>query len=244
MITTLKKWSAWAPGVTTQTEWKKWTRNPISLKSEGIPELSEIPAIRRRRLSDLSRMALKVTMECLKEDLTGCVNSVIASHHGEIQTMLDLTESLICQEPLSPNKFSHSVHNTIGGLISIESTNQSPTTSLCGGKASFCYGFLEALAMAYRYPNNPTLLVIVDVPMPDFFSKYFRPPIFPYALAVLLSQNSSEEGIKLQLNLDKTQKVKNNIIYPQALVFLQWLLSKDYKLTLNHHQQCWTWQKL
>ena len=98
MITTLKKWSAWAPGVTTQTEWHKWTRNPISLKSEGIPELSEIPAIRRRRLSYLSRMALKVTMECLKEDLTGCVNSVIASHHGEIQTMLDLTESLICKE--------------------------------------------------------------------------------------------------------------------------------------------------
>ncbi len=114
MITILKRWSAWAPGVETTEDWHAWGRSPVKLKPEGVPALPEVPAIRRRRLSSLSRMAFKVAFECLKGELHGGVNSVYASHHGEIQTMLELTDSLICHEPLSPKKFSHSdaTHHT------------------------------------------------------------------------------------------------------------------------------------
>ena len=244
MITILKRWSAWAPGVETPADWHSWGCSPVKLKPEGVPAIPEVPAIRRRRLSSLSRMAFKVAFECLKGELHGGVNSVYASHHGEMQTMLELTDSLICQEPLSPMKFSHSVHNTTEGLISIENSNQSPSVSLCGGKASFCYGFLEALAMAHRNPEKPTLLVMMDLPMPEVFTPFSRPPTYPYAFAVLLVKDSALEGTRLQLELAQDQKVEDVMRHPQALVFLQWLLSEDTRLTLRHHHQCWTWQKL
>jgi len=171
------------------------------------------------------------------------VNSVFASHHGEMPIMLELTDAVIVRELLSPKKFSHSVHNTAAGHFSIETANQYPSASLCGGQASFCYGFLEALAMTHRNPGNPTLLVMVDVPMPDFFAPYYRPPAFPYAFAVLLTNDSAVEGTRLQLDLAPDKCCEEELGFPQALVFLQWLLSGETQLMLHHQQQRWTWKK-
>jgi hypothetical protein len=188
-------------------------------------------------------MALKVAFACLEGEDGASVNSVFVSHHGEMSIMLELTDAVIVREPLSPKKFSHSVHNTTAGHFSIETENQLPSASVCGGQASFCYGFLEALAMTHRNPGNPTLLVMADVPMPDIFAPYSRPPAFPYAFAVLLTNDSAAEGTRLQLDLAPDKCGEEELAFPQALVFLQWLLSDATQLTLHHHQR-WTWQKL
>ncbi len=243
LITTLKRWSAWAPEVTSQADWRAWFASPVDLPEQGVPALPEIPAIRRRRLSNLSRMALKVAFDCLQGEDGACVNSVFASHHGEMPIMLELTDAVIDRELLSPKKFSHSVHNTTAGHFSIETTNHHPSASLCGGRASFGYGFLEALTVLHRNPDNPTLLVLADVPLPDFFAPYSRPPAFPYAFAVLLTHDSAAEGTRLQLELAPDQDGADELELPQALVFLQWLLSEDTQLSLHHHHQRWTWQK-
>jgi hypothetical protein len=157
--------------------------------------------------------------------------------------MLELTDAVIVREPLSPKKFSHSVHNTTAGHFSIETANQLPSASVCGGQASFCYGFLEALAMTHRNPETPTLLVMADVPMPDIFAPYSRPPAFPYAFAVLLTNDSAAEGTRLQLDLAPDKCGEEELAFPQALVFLQWLLSGETQLMLHHQQQRWTWKK-
>ena len=243
MFTTLKRWSAWAPGVELPADWQAWATSPVNLPDEGVPTLPEIPAIRRRRLSNLSRMALKVAFACLEGEDGASVNSVFVSHHGEMSIMLELTDAVIVREPLSPKKFSHSVHNTTAGHFSIETVNQLPSASVCGGQASFCYGFLEALAMTHRNTETPTLLVMADVPMPDIFAPYSRPPAFPYAFAVLLTNDSAAEGTRLQLDLAPDKCGEEELAFPQALVFLQWLLSDATQLTLHHHQR-WTWQKL
>ena len=243
MITTLKRWSAWAPEVATEAGWREWAANPVTLPGNGVPPLPEVPAIRRRRLSNLSRMALKVAFACLEGEDGASVNSVFVSHHGEMSIMLELTDAVIVREPLSPKKFSHSVHNTTAGHFSIETANQLPSASVCGGQASFCYGFLEALAMTHRNPENPTLLVMADVPMPDIFAPYSRPPAFPYAFAVLLTNDSAAEGTRLQLDLAPDKCGEEELAFPQALVFLQWLLSGETQLMLHHQQQRWTWKK-
>ena len=243
MFTTLRRWSAWAPSVETRADWRAWATNPVNLPDQGVPALPSIPAIRRRRLSGLSRMAFQVAFDCLTGAEGACVNSVFASHHGEMPIMLELTDAVIDREPLSPKKFSHSVHNTTAGHFSIETANQLPSTSLCGGHASFCYGFLEALAMTHRNPGNPTLLVMADVPLPDFFALYDRPPVFPYAFAALLANDSATEGTRLQLDLAPDKNTEEEWGFPQALVFLQWLLSGETQLVHHHHQR-WTWQKL
>ena len=243
MFTTLRSWSAWAPSVETRAVWQAWATNPVNLPEQGVPALPGIPSIRRRRLSNLSRMALKVAFACLEGEDGASVNSVFVSHHGEMSIMLELTDAVIVREPLSPKKFSHSVHNTTAGHFSIETANQLPSASVCGGQASFCYGFLEALAMTYRNPENPTLLVMADVPMPDIFAPYSRPPAFPYAFAVLLTNDSAAEGTRLQLDLAPDKCGEEELAFPQALVFLQRLLSGETQLMLHHQQQRWTWKK-
>ena len=37
---------------------------------------------------------------------------------------------------------------------------------------------------------------------------------------------------------------EQTIKFPQALLFLRWLLSTEKRFTLFHHCQSWTWEKL
>ena len=137
MIVTLKQWSAWAPTVETKSEWIKWFSAPTTLSKNGDPKLPYVPSIRRRRLSGLGRMVMQVIFNFKDTTDLSSVNSVLASHHGELKTTLELTDLLINGDLFSPQKFSHSVHNTASGLFSIEVRNRQPSTALSGGEASF-----------------------------------------------------------------------------------------------------------
>jgi len=165
-----------------------------------------------------------------------------------LDTTLELTDLLINENLFSPQKFSHSVHNTTSGLFSIEVGNREAATALSGGEASFCYGFLEALTMQYRFPQQKTLLVVADESVPACFEEYGRTPKFPYAAAFLLSgdNNQGDYRLKLSLNPCTMQELtaEQTLKFPQALLFLRWLLSTEKRFTLFHHRQSWTWEKL
>ena len=64
---TIDKWCAWAPGVETKSGWLQWAQNQCEIQSEGAPDVRFVPAMLRRRLSLLSRMALYVANGCLEE---------------------------------------------------------------------------------------------------------------------------------------------------------------------------------
>ena len=248
MHVNLKQWSAWSPTVETESEWKSWAVDPVLLPEKGSPKLPFIPAIRRRRMSKLARMIMQVAFSFSDVIDLSEVNSVFASHHGELDTTLELTDLLINEDLFSPQKFSHSVHNTTSGLFSIEVGNREAATALSGGEASFCYGFLEALTMQYRFPQQKTLLVVADESVPACFEEYGRTPKFPYAAAFLLSgdNNQGDYRLKLSLNPCTMQELtaEQTLKFPQALLFLRWLLSTEKRFTLFHHRQSWTWEKL
>ena len=63
------------------------------------------------------------------------------------------------------------------------------------------------------------------------------------AFAALLANDSATEGTRLQLDLAPDKNTEEEWSFPQALVFLQWLLSGETQLVHHHHQR-WTWQKL
>ena len=248
MYVNLIQWSAWSPTVETESDWKSWVTKPVLLPVNGSPKLPFIPAIRRRRLSKLGRMIMQVVFRFRDVIDLSEVNSVFASHHGELETTLELTDLLIEEELFSPQKFSHSVHNTTSGLFSIEASNREATTALSGGEASFCYGFLEALTMQYRFPEQKTLLVVADESVPACFKQYGRTPEFPYAVAFLFSGDNNQGDYRLKLSLYpctiQEQTPDPTLKFPQALLFLRWLLSTEKRFTLFHHRQSWTWEKL
>ncbi len=247
MIFTLKNWAAWAPAIATREDWKDWSLNTFVPTIESKPKLPFIPAIRRRRLSKLGAMIMQVIFS-LGDDLDlSEVNTVFSSHHGELDTTLKLIDFLIENELFSPQKFSHSVHNTNSGLFSIELKNTNPSTALSAGEASFCYGILESMIMQSRYPEKTTLLAIGDESLPECFKPYRKLPEFSYAAAFLIKAGK-EDGLTLKLTFKPKEQggdlTHETPRFPQSLMFVHWMLSDEQHLTLVHKKQCWIWEKL
>ena len=62
MITfNIAQWRAWAPGLDSVDDWHAWCHAPTLLPaSDAAPDVSFLPAMQRRRLSRLARMAFSV----------------------------------------------------------------------------------------------------------------------------------------------------------------------------------------
>ena len=91
---------------------------PLVVDSQAA--LAEIPAMQRRRIERLGRMAIQAACWC--EDGQGAdsqVPLVFASRHGDVARSMDLLGSLVADQPLSPTGFGLSVHNAIAALYSI-----------------------------------------------------------------------------------------------------------------------------
>ena len=57
----IAQWRAWAPGLDSVDAWRDWCQAPTLLaQSDAAPDVSFLPAMQRRRLSRLARMAFSV----------------------------------------------------------------------------------------------------------------------------------------------------------------------------------------
>ena len=150
----VKKWAAWAPGLEDTQAWLGWCAEPQPLAAEGRPEASFLPALLRRRCSPLTRIMLTVAFECCGEGERAQVGSVFASRHGNINESIELLERLALQLPLSPTRFSHSVHNAQAGLFSIAAGNRRASSSIAAEAETFGCAYLEALGFLERAPES------------------------------------------------------------------------------------------
>src|SRR6185436_1154869 len=80
---TIRSWSAWAPGLEDPDDWRRFAREPILRSLDGAPAVKFVPAMQRRRLSRLSRIALQVAFDACPPELRSQVPTVFASRHGE-----------------------------------------------------------------------------------------------------------------------------------------------------------------
>lgn len=133
----------------------QWSSN-----QHDTPELPEVPAIQRRRLSRLTKMALRV---CFDMPSASVLPSVFASRHGEISRTMTLLNQMIAGEPLSPAAFSQSVHNTASGTYAIQAHNTQASSALCAGAETLPMALLEAWSIS-QYRQTPVLLVYADEP--------------------------------------------------------------------------------
>jgi len=234
----IARWAAWAPGIADADAWREWARAPAPLGFEGQPAVSFLPPLMRRRCNLLSRMMLEVAVGCCAEARLSVPACVFASRHGSVGTLVSLLEELAKHSPLSPAKFSHSVHNAQAGLFSIFAGNRAPSMSLAACEDTFAHGFLEALSALHRGRGEPVLFVVGDEPVPEPLGRLAEGQFGPYALALWL-----EAGDAVTLELGSSGGEPAARAWPDALEFLRWWISAERELRLAHPPREWIWRR-
>ncbi len=197
------------------------------------PDVSALPAMQRRRLSRLARMAFHVAWPLA--EARPQLPMVFASRHGETPRTLGILTDLAHNEPLSPTQFSLSVHNAIIGLWSIQRGDHSEMTALAGAGDGLENAVLEACGLLHD-GAPAVLLVIAEEAPPELYAPFIDDVPFPYAVGLLLTL-----GDDWQLQLNRGDGASSE--WPHALNLVRALCSDQP--TLQHHWKSrqWTWSR-
>lgn len=234
----IAQWRAWAPGLTTVEDWRQWGQNPTRLNDQGeAPDVSFLPAMQRRRLSRLARMAFSVGWP-LAEGYTQ-LPLVFVSRHGETPRTFEILGDLAADQPLSPTQFSLSVHNAVIGLWSILRNETSEMTALAGAGDGLEHGVLEA-ATLLNEGATAVLLIVTEEQPPAAYTPWIDDVPFPYALGLLLTP-----GDEWQLTLSTGQSndgTDSSSKWPHALNLLRALSTQQCALQHPWKNRQWNWQ--
>lgn len=157
------------------------SRLNMSLVDQELSAIEHIPAMQRRRLSRLAKLALNSAMQTLA---TRNVDYIVwVSQYGDEAKTLNILEDVLREQTPSPTQFSTSVHNAISGLYSILCQDATPATSLAG---SWNDGLIEAYAWLKTKPEaRQVLLVYYDEALPDIYIEH--QPFAAFAMATMIS---------------------------------------------------------
>ncbi|SIT48546.1 3-oxoacyl-(ACP) synthase [Paraburkholderia piptadeniae] len=152
------------------------------------PDLGFIEPMVRRRLSTLSRVALKVAHDCAADHPN--VRIVFASRHGELRRTTDILRNISAGEPVSPTSFSLSVLNAMTGVFGISRGDRTAASALSAGAETLGYALLEAHAQYATDPSTPVLLVYADEPADPAYGT-IEEEVHGGALAILLGDSAA-----------------------------------------------------
>lgn len=209
---TLLNWAAWAPGLEQRTDWQAWAHDSSRpLQQDGQPVLAFVPAMARRRMSRLTRMALQVAEDC--RGPARPIPTVFASRHGELARSFGILQAIAAGEPVSPMDFSVSVHNSAAGLYSIQQQDRSASTTISAGPDTLPMAFIECHAQLQAGAAE-VLLVMADEPVPALYQSFTGETGMPYALALLLGRTDAGQ---MRISLQGRNSENDNNAMPQGL---------------------------
>ena len=182
------------------------SRLNMSLVDQELSAIEHIPAMQRRRLSRLAKLAMNSAMQTLATQHADYI--VWVSQYGDEAKTLNILADVLSEQTPSPTQFSTSVHNAISGLYSILCQDATPATSLAG---SWNDGLIEAYAWLKTRPEaRQVLLVYYDEALPDIYAEH--QPFAAFAMAAMISLAPA--------NLMLTPKhMDATLAYQQALAF-------------------------
>lgn len=234
----IDQWAAWAPGLDSLPAWRDWFAAPRALPDEGSPALAEMPAMMRRRVERLGRIALQATYWSAGEQ-TGSL--IFASRYGDITRSIDLLEQLAAEQALSPTAFSLSVHNAIGALYSIARGDTKPYTALAAGEETVAAAFVEALGqLADGVPD--VTVICYEEPLPAVYRAFAGVDVaFPRAWACRLRLS---EGGGFSLKSEAVgAKAAPVPALPADLAIFEFLLSGRAELLHRAGDRQWRWTR-
>jgi hypothetical protein len=236
--------AAWAPGLATKPAWREracaaQTIAPIA----GAPDARFLPPLVRRRCDDLTRALLEVANESgAAEQLADCA-AVFATRHASLTALAELLDALAEGRALSPNTFSHSVHNAPAGVFSVWANNRNACSSVAAGSETFLCGVLEGLGLLAREPARDVLLVCGDEYAPAPFTASTRPLAPTHAIA--LRFGSAGDGTTIELALETASEVGGDPgdAMPDELEFARWWYSESKEIAFEHGPRRWVFRR-
>jgi len=235
-------WAAWAPGLSERSQWLGWAEAPYLPHGGDTPALAEVPAMQRRRIERLGRMAIQTACWC--EDGQGAdsdVPLVVASRHGDVARSMDLLGALVGDQPLSPTGFGLSVHNAIAALYSIARGHRGNYLALAAGQATVEAACLEAVGLLADGARE-VRVVVYESPLPEVYATFADEPAPFFAWCWRLT--APAEGrptLALQWQPADGQASTVPGLLPHALDLHRFLLSGAPALEHVAHGQRWRW---
>lgn len=212
------------------------------LNADQALDVSFLPPIKRRRLSKLSRLCLRLAQTVAPDYQGYCV---FGSQHGELVTTQGLLESIVQGEIVSPAGFSASVHNTAVGLHSINCNNTYPCTSIAAGLDTLAMCFVETQALLQSGEAQEVLLVCADDMVPEGLADYVdENELKGFAARVRLGKSAGDGVITLQQVPLTQDRAGEQIKVFESIRSLVSLLIEDGKnsVVMPGETGQWRWQ--
>lgn len=230
----VERWSFWSPEAPDPASWLKHWDRAGAVPADLEPPAANIPAMQRRRMSRLSKMAVSTALDATAE--ADIDYSIFCSQHGELVRTRQILASISQGEEISPAAFAQSVHNTASGLYTILRKSTASSMSMSSGASSFACGWLEAQAWLARYPRHRVLLVDFDEVIPADYRGYTDQVQCDHALALVLRR--SDHGLEFA-----AARTRGDCKLPHGPQFLAWLQGDNSRLTLGADGQGWQWAR-
>ncbi|MGF1759100.1 beta-ketoacyl synthase chain length factor [Photobacterium sagamiensis] len=252
-------WQALSPGLIDQAAWATWADNHQIWPETRVPVPSNlIPAMMRRRMSSLSKLAMQTAISLTQQTPDQDIDYIVfSSRHGELTRTVKLLQDILNGEDASPTAFSQSVHNTAAGLFTIATRKAIPVASIGAGENTLHSALIEAAAYLAEYPNHNVLVVDFDEPLPIPYQQFDVGHYQGYALGMVLTggdnyqlswepgsrqtvAGSPQEPLSKQL-LSKAPSPEEQL--PQSLDVIANLLSNHNTWTIAARRIHWHWKR-
>ncbi len=198
MFVSLAEWKAWSPGIDTPSKWNSFFAGQVNFDFDQLPDVNFLPPLFRRKLTPLSRMVFATVNQLADQAPLKNAPIIFASRHGELDISIDLINAEINNTPLSPAKFSFSVHNSPAGLLSIHYQNTAPTNALAAGKKTLQMSLIEAENILNEWDN--CLLIYADLPLVETYKEFRDEEEFPICLVLHLNKKTPRFEINFKQN--------------------------------------------
>lgn len=176
-----------SPGLATLDDWRFWAAGKTEIGSDldAAPDISFIPPMQRRRLSQSVRMTLS-TVHALG-DAAQNLSTVYASRFGEWETTSEQFKKFKAERAVSPAAFGLSVHNAGMGVLSLLNKNNKSYNSVSAHRYTFDMGLMDAIARLPR--DGQVLYLYTDEKIPDIYMSNFAEKLIPLSLGLILSSS-------------------------------------------------------
>lgn len=234
----LLDWQAFAPGLHDKAAWRAWVDQPEAPRGDDVPALAEMPAMQRRRVEQLGRMALQVGYWCQQGDDAG-LPLVFASRHGDLSRTYEMLRALARDEALSPTSFGLSTHNAIAAQYGIARKHTGQCQVVSAGTMTAEAAFIEAMGLLADGADE-VLVVVYDCAGPEAYRDFADEPAADFAWAARLGPGSA---FSLASAAGDRRPERADDGLPQALRVLRFLLGTAPSLEVGDGQGRWRWQR-
>lgn len=238
---TIREWSAFAPGLASRASWLDWAQSPVLPVGDDTPAVARMPAMLRRRLEQLGRIALQPVYDC-QAAYDRDIPHVFASRHGDLSRTYDMLQALTRGQSLSPTAFGLSTHNAIAALYAIACGMRGNHVAVSAGASSAEAAVFEALGLLHQ--GAPEVVVVMyDGPLPDDYCVFADEPQCHYSWVWRIALADSGDDVFSLVAESGAVPSNTSPCLPHGLDVLRFVISGLATMQFADCGRLWCWRR-